>query len=99
MSLRTYSSTWLPGVVIALACGLLVLQCVTAVRDHVHHVRDELAIGSLKTVSARDSLWEEFDDMKVIGVSIDGHHRAYPQILPKHVANDAIAGVPIAVSY
>lgn len=89
----------LPGAVMLLACVALAFQVAGAVRTHLQEVRQLLSRESIKTVATGDNVWDEFDDEKVIGVSIDGHARAYPLILPKHVINDTLAGVPLAASY
>jgi hypothetical protein len=89
----------LPGAVLLIAGVALVVQVGGAVRIHMQEVRDFLARESYKTVTAGEDLYDQFDDTTVIGVSIDGHARAYPLFLPKHVTNDTLAEVPIAVSY
>jgi hypothetical protein len=66
-----------------------------------HIARDAfLAADDPATVGAAEAVFLAPDD-EVFGVVVEGRARAYPvpMIAYHHVVNDAIEGVPIAVTY
>ena len=59
------------------------------------------AILNPKLIAADQAKAQMKPDERVLGVSIDGDHRAYPlNLLSRHeIVNDTVGGVPVAVTW
>ncbi len=59
------------------------------------------AILDPQFISAAEAVSQMQPSERVLGVSIDGDHRAYPlNLLSRHeIVNDTVGGVPIAVTW
>ena len=59
------------------------------------------AILSPQFISASEAMPQMGPSERVLGVSINGEHRAYPlNVLSRHeIVNDTVGGVPIAVTW
>ncbi len=59
------------------------------------------AILDPQFVSGTEAAEQMLDSERVLGVSIDGDHRAYPlnQLSRHEIVNDEVGGVPVAVTW
>lgn len=98
MQQRAWRGQSFPITVLALACGMLVLEAAEGAREHVAQVRGELELAPV-LVSGNHPRLNELDELMVVGVSLNGRSRAYMVDQREHVINDRLGDVPIAMHY
>ena len=74
--------------------------CTKAVNDGDQDA-DHSAILDPQFISGAEASEQMVDSERVLGVSINGDHRAYPlNLLSRHeIVNDEVGGVPVAVTW